>query len=213
MKVYIAIGYYSEEEYKKISGALDVRMMDYNEDTDVYRYLYGFTTDKKLFDEFSKFHTNFRTKVVKMNKEEYRDFRRDNKSSEISFYPVIYDIKADSSTEVKNLTIVLPITKNEYVNSSDYCQELYFDDIASMASIDPYIFKSKYQTYLENISYTSAYVDFYGSDELREWFDYNSSYHPDIKFNEVGFLSLLYDTMINVPKLHKYIIERMDDER
>ena len=165
MKVYIAMAIISEKKHEIVQSVLDIRESSFN--IDHWQYLYGFTNDKKLFKKFCKIHRKFDKKIIEMDEEEYGDFRKDHKSSEISIYSFVYGVNYDSGEE-EALKVELPCTKNEYVNSVDYCSETYYDDIAALAIIDPAIFKDEYKEVLQFIGYVDSYMDTYASDEARE---------------------------------------------
>lgn len=223
MKVYMAMAIFSEKEYEMLHSVLDMREGSFN--IDHWQYLYGFTNNKKLFKKFCRIHKKFDKKIIEMDEEEYGDFRKDHKSSEISIYSFVYGINYNSGEE-EALKVKLPCTKNEYVYSVDYCSETYYADIAALAVIDPAIFKDEYKEVLQFIGYVDSYMDTYASDEAREEYLYNDGFYIaygtnypiyqarnkliENRFNEVGFLITLFHDLLNIEELHTYIIERID---
>ena len=227
MKIYVATLMLSEEEYKSINGVLDYSLADYM--SDHWRYLYGFTDNKKLFKKFCSYHKGLKIKTVKMSKEEYADFRKENKSSEISIYPFICGIKEDLHDDsLDKIEVMIPCSKNEYVISVNYASEFYYNDIASLAKVDPKIFKDEYIDLLQYIDYVDCWMHLNAEpDELEEYL-YNKSFYltyigrfvysskefidEDTKYNHLGIFITSFSYVINAEKLYEYLLERSTED-
>lgn len=223
MKIYVAVLILDEEEYKSMSTVLDYSVADFM--SDYWRYLYGFTDNKKIFDKFISYHKGLKKKVVKMDKEEYADFRKENKSSEISIYPFTCGIKHDENKDAYvKVEVMFPCSKNEYVNSVEYASETYYDDIALLACIDPRIFNNKIMDLLQAIDYVDCWMHMYADPDLLDDYLYNQSYclsfgsgttmystpyiSDDIKFNELGIFITLFQNVIDTEKLYEYLLRK-----
>lgn len=203
MKVYKLYLILPDNKYKDLKNCIDTTIPSrYDEDRDIWIILYGFTRKKKLFNAFMEFHSNdFEKKVVDMTEEEYDVLWRECKMARIELYDIAYSF---------NEKIKIPMTFMEHLYSIDYKEENWYDDFISLASIDYKMFKMNYQELLNEIGYVEAYISFYGTNDEREFWDYNMSYSArPTAINELVMYIMIYSSLLKVSKIQEYVMKKV----
>lgn len=207
MKVWICYLFLSDSEYAEKRGIMDFMMQhQYDEENNLWKFVYGHTTDKKIFKAFMKIHNSkkFHTEKVTMSSEEHARFYSDNRVSEIG----LQELEIAFET-----TVSVPMTSMESVYSIDYRDESSFEMLSEFTVIHPCIFRRKYQDALLDIGYTVLFYSGYATEfEESDYFFYNDSYRdrPKVSINTLGMYWFLYKDFISIDALRQYIIEEGD---
>ena len=117
----------------------------YNEECDRWYYLYAFTTDKECAKIFEDTHNMkiFTRKVIKFDKEDYADFKRENITTKLQMYN--YD-QYDRNAK-------LLCTKDEIMSMDEDFGLIIDSDIMNCVKIPYEIFKPEYIRALDLILY------------------------------------------------------------
>lgn len=202
MKLYLAVIKLNEEEYKEEKGHLYTSIMKYNDNEDVWYYVYGITDRKKLMKKFLSIHKDrFMVKILDLDDDEAEEILKEYSTSKIGLYQ--FDFANGTFVE-------LPVAKMEYLCSVSYGEESITEEFAFLASVHPDIFKPRVSEWLDIVNYSKYFYSYYGTEEERDYFDYNKSYSPDYTtVNEVGLFTFTYKTFLDIDNLHAYIIPRI----
>lgn len=205
MRVWVCYLIVPDEEYLDKQGSVDTSMThEYNSESGLWRFIYGHTINKKLFQDFMMIHASkkyFYTEKMSMSEEEYARFYSDNRSSVIG----LEELEVAFNTKVE-----IPMTSMESVYTIYYKDETYFELLSTLVPIPPSIFRKKYYDDLLNLGYAEMYYTVNGTSDERDYFFYNDSYriHPKTTINTLGLYWLLYKDFVSIEALNRYILEK-----
>ena len=206
MKVYIAILTLTYEEYRKNASVCDITNMIYDDIHDTWKVIYGITNKRKLFEKFCNMRKKIKRYTKDVDKYEYKEMLRDNKHAIIEKRPIRY-------TSTKEINI--PMTFHEWLNVTEYIHELYYDDIAFIASIDPRIFINKIRLALSLIGYSNNYYLSFGTEEEREVLEYNNGFGIDLNadINQFNMFLYVYKDMLALDEVYDIVVKEVNSGR
>lgn len=131
-----------------ISGNIKVLCKTFDEETDVWYYLYAYTDNKEYSKLFEELHDPelFVKKTHNMNKEEFEEFERENKLARL-ILDTVADLYGDDSEEKILCTV------NEITMISDDASLLLNTLMAEYSIYDYSVLKSEYIEALDLLQY------------------------------------------------------------
>ena len=138
----------------------------YNESLGRWYYLYAFTTNKKYANRFEDVHNMkiFTKKVVKLNDEDYKDFKKENITCKLQ--PYSYNV-CDEKTK-------LICTKNEIISFEDDFPLIIDSEIAQCTESSYEAFKKPYRKHLDMLLYCLYHKT--NEDDADDFYSYQYSY-------------------------------------
>ena len=197
------------EDFKLVIGNLKSLRTFYNDKTDKWVYLYGFTNKKENAKIFEDMHDmKLFTKITKnMDKDIYEQFKKDNKMAEITKYSV----ETNKSRLIQNNKnypndIEIVCTKNE-IYDFDESFTLYLNEELTLNSIIPYcMFKTKYIKALDLIMYcTNNRVN---SEYDNDYYSYQASFGFTAEGYAKGQVYMIPDIISLYLRIYKLLLRK-----
>lgn len=184
------------ENFECIVKGFSMLNRQWIDELNTFSYLYAFTDDKKYANRFKEERNNeiFFMKSFKMTKDEYEQFRRDNKSAHLK-----YRIVSDGVQLQKML-----LTNNEQYDIDDTLLMFFNDEVSSTCYAGYDFLKSKYIKALDTILYCTDYCIHYTSDS--ESVSYNWGYGITAESTHSG-IGIEYDMVKIFVKYYKHFFK------
>lgn len=181
-------------------------------------YMLGFTKDKDLFDWFIFIHKydNLETKLVEMDKKQYKKLEDDYKENKIMLYDMqigLRIVKDNKNGDCEKITTKIPCT--EYEKLGEDVDMIYATEVGYLACLTPTIFKRPIYNLLDGTGYTEDYFTMCATEDDSDDWGYNASYYRpacaqficehELRYNEVYLFYLNNIQYIDFERLYMYL--------
>lgn len=214
MKIYLAYANIPYDiYYDKIKGLIEnsSNLFRYNEKTNTFVGLYAWTKKEHIMKEFKKTRSKcqfYIFKTIKMNKEEYNEFKTENYDMKLDYH----NFSHGDFSSLPDVSVVTTRIEDHIVHESD-SEYLIIDDLMNLVFYDYYWFNDRLTNALDLLCYTSNHdlfitgeSDYFSEDEIFEGMElasYNANYQLTVLGNK--YIDLFDNKFALLLYLFKYM--------
>lgn len=182
MKLYIAMLVVKDRERSTIKGLQILsNNWEYDNESDTWCIIYGWTTDKETMKEFKKYRNDAYYLYKKTEDEDYIDYiTKEYQFSEIRDYNLVYGFNSDKKEKCS-----VPITMFETTCIENELRGMIEDSVSDEGKfIDPMLLSPRLYEIMEKIGYSNFYYENIMADRIEDEIDEshgdNEDFDPDV---------------------------------